>query len=86
MFESFAKIYTNVLRFERVSTAVTQLRAPLRERCNDAKTIDSVLSYEIINFLSYDESGFCISNLGTSGEITIMINIYTLYQILLPRV
>ncbi len=65
---------------------MTQLKALFQEKCNDAKTINSILFHEIINFFFYDESRLCINNLGTSGGVTIMINIYTLYQILLPRI
>ncbi len=79
MFKSFAEIYISVLRFKRVFTAVTQLKALFQEKCNDAKTIDSVLFHEIINFLSYGESRLYIGNLNTGDRITIMINIHTLY-------
>ena len=39
-----------------------------------------------MNFLFYNESRFRINDLDAIDEITIMINIYTLYEILLSRI
>jgi len=60
-----------------------QLMLSICKDSNDAKIIDLILIYKIVNFSFYDESRFSINNLNLIEKILIIIYIYILYQTLL---
>jgi len=86
LLENFAKIQTCIFRFEEITIVVTQVSTSFVERDKNIKIINLILTHEIMDPLIYDESWLRIGDLGLINKILVVIDIYTLYKILLSRI
>ena len=65
---------------------MTQVSTLFVEKDKDIKIINSILIYKIMGPFIYDKSWLRIGDLDLIDKILIVINIYTLYKILLSRI
>ena len=65
---------------------MTQVSMSFVEKDKDIKIINSILTHKIMSSLIYDKSWLRIGDLDLINKILIVINIYTLYKILLSRI
>ena len=65
---------------------MTQVSTSFVEKDKGTKTINSILAHKIMGSLIYDKSWLRIDDLDLIDKILVVINIYTLYKILLSRI
>ncbi len=65
---------------------MTQVSTSFVERNKNTKIINSILAHKIMGPLIYGKSWFRIDDLGLIDKILVVIDIYTLYKILLSRI
>jgi hypothetical protein len=86
LFKCFSKLFSSILLFVQDVADTMKSEALIDEEDKNAKIVNSIKIYEIVNFFLDDQSIFRISNFEFVEEITIMINMHSLNETLFSEI
>ena len=82
----FTKIFANILDFELISATFAEFDTIIFEINENAKFLDSILTYENMNSFFNNESVFYILDLFRIDKILIIIDIHFVNEILFSNI